>query len=295
MKTLLTIVFLIIAINSTVAAMRVAVTGGAGRTGSLVFKSLLQRKDFNPIALVKSEKSRKKLIKQTGADANAVQLGDIRDPESLEKAFQNVDKVVLCTSAVPKIKIWSIIKLFILKLFKKQARPEFRFEENGDPYHVDWLGAKNTIDAAVKAGVKQLVFVSSMGGTQPDNFLNTIGKVPTDEKSGNILLWKRKAERYLIASGLPYTIIHPGGLLDKEGGVRQIVFGVDDKLLNEKTRSIPRADVAEVCVQALTNKNALNRSFDIVSKEPGEGIVTNDWQAFFLKSGNCNYDETPIL
>lgn len=29
--------------------------------------------------------------------------------------------------------------------------------------------------------------------------------------NGNILMWKRKAEQYLIASGLTYTIIHPGG------------------------------------------------------------------------------------
>jgi hypothetical protein len=26
-----------------------------------------------------------------------------------------------------------------------------------------------------------------------------------------LLQWKRKAEQYLIASGLNYTIIHPGG------------------------------------------------------------------------------------
>lgn len=30
---------------------------------------------------------------------------------------------------------------------------------------------------------------------------------------GNILLWKRKAEQYLMSSGLKYTIIHPGGKL----------------------------------------------------------------------------------
>lgn len=29
--------------------------------------------------------------------------------------------------------------------------------------------------------------------------------------------WKRKAEQYLIASGVPYTIIHPGGERRREG------------------------------------------------------------------------------
>ena len=61
---------------------------------------------------------------------------------------------------------------------------------------------------AVKAGVKKIVLVSSMGGTDPNNNLNKIG-------GGNILVWKRKAEEYLMQqSGIDYTIIHPGGLID---------------------------------------------------------------------------------
>lgn len=57
---------------------------------------------------------------------------------------------------------------------------------------------------------------------------------------------RRKAEEYLIASGMDYTIIHPGGLLDEPGGKRQLVLGVDDTLLQREKRSIPRADVAQV-------------------------------------------------
>ena len=82
---------------------------------------------------------------------------------------------------------------------------------------MDWLYQKNQIDAAKKAGVKKVVLVSSMGGTQIDNFLNTMG-------DANILLWKRKAEMYLKASWLDYTVVHPGGLLDKDGGKRVSLF-----------------------------------------------------------------------
>ena len=50
--------------------------------------------------------------------------------------------------------------------------------------------------------------MSSMGICDAENRLNKIG-------DGNILIWKRRSERYLIARGFPfYTIIHPGGLLD---------------------------------------------------------------------------------
>jgi uncharacterized protein YbjT (DUF2867 family) len=48
-----------------------------------------------------------------------------------------------------------------------------------------------------------------MGGTDRSNFLNTIG-------GGDILVWKRRAEKYLVDSGLEYTIVHPGGLTDDE-------------------------------------------------------------------------------
>ena len=54
------------------------------------------------------------------------------------------------------------MKVLLLKLIGKSGRPEFRFPQKGDPYNVDWLGAKNQIDAAKKAGVKHFVFLGSM-------------------------------------------------------------------------------------------------------------------------------------
>lgn len=64
---------------------------------------------------------------------------------------------------------------------------------------VDWLGAKALIDAAKSAGVKHFVYVGSMGGTQPDNFLNTIGK-QEDGTGGDILLWKRWVVVVIVAT-----------------------------------------------------------------------------------------------
>lgn len=43
--------------------------------------------------------------------------------------------------------------------------------------------------------------------------------------------------------------IRAGGLQDKEGGIRELLVGKDDELLETETRTIARADVAEVCVQ----------------------------------------------
>ena len=40
-----------------------------------------------------------------------------------------------------------------------------------------------------------------------------------------------------------------GGLQDKDGGLRELLVGKDDELLKTETRTIARADVAEVCIQ----------------------------------------------
>lgn len=40
-----------------------------------------------------------------------------------------------------------------------------------------------------------------------------------------------------------------GGLQDKDGGIRELLVGKDDELLETETRTIARADVAETCIQ----------------------------------------------
>ena len=144
------------------------------------------------------------------------------------------------------------------------------------------MAAKKQIDAAVAAGVERFVFVSSMGGTDPSNFLNTIGR-RRDGSGGDILLWKRKAECYLVSSGLAFTIVHPGGLVDGEPGKRELTVGVDDEMMKLASRSVARADVARVCCAALSSDAAKNLAFDLASKPAGEGAPTEDASSVFGK------------
>jgi len=132
------------------------------------------------------------------------------------------------------------------------------------------------IHAAKSIGVKHIVLVGSMGGTDINHPLNKLG-------NGNILVWKRKAEQYLADSGLPYTIIRAGGLQDKDGGLRELIVGKDDEILKTETRSITRADVAEVCLQALLFEEAKFKAFDLASKPEGEGTPTTDFRALFAQ------------
>ena len=180
---------------------------------------------------------------------------------------------MILTSATPKMKAPP----------QPGQRPEFEFPPGGSPEELDWLGQKNQIDAAKKAQVKQVALVGSMGGTNPNHPLNRLG-------NGNILIWKRKAEEYLINSGIDYTIIRAGGLLDEPGGKRELVIGKNDIFLtnppNGIAPNIPRADVAELVVQALSCSEALNKAFDAISKPENEpsAVVTSDFRALFAQA-----------
>mmetsp|Transcript_44419 Transcript_44419/g.74087 ORF Transcript_44419/g.74087 Transcript_44419/m.74087 type:complete len:369 (+) Transcript_44419:115-1221(+) len=270
---------------------KVLVVGAGGRTGSLVLEKLLSRKDrFVTKGLVRGEKSVGKVQKGApSAKPEDFVFADITDAAALTKAIKEgasgYDCMVLLTSAVPKIKYLSLIPVLLAKITGGETkRPEFAFPPGASPEEVDWLGAKNQVDAAKAAGIKRFIFVGSMGGTQIDNFLNTMG-------GANILLWKRKAEHYLVASGLEYTIIHPGGLKDEEGGKRQLFVDVDDNILAGSVRSIPRADVAELVLQCITMPQAANRSFDLASQDEGTGTPTKDFIALIgtLEGKNCDY------
>lgn len=271
---------------STSDKKNVVITGAGGRTGQLVMKKLLQHSTYHPIGVVRSEKSAAKL-KQYGASDEQIVICDIIEENgqaTLDKAMVNADKLVICTSAVPEIIKLSLIPVILAKIFKREGvRPKFTFKNDQYPEQVDWIGQKIQIDSAKKHGVSKVVMVGSMGGTQSDNFLNTIG-------DGNILVWKRRSEAYLINSGMNYTIIHPGGLKDDEGGKREILLSVDDNFLEDKSgpRSIPRADVAELCVQSLDLGD--RRAIDCVAREPGVGVPTSDFAALFdSMKENCSY------
>lgn len=271
--------------------MKVAVTGAGGRTGGLVVKKLVQSGDkFTAVPIVRSQKSAGKVESTYGLSSGSAKVLDIAsaDTAAAAAALEGVDALVIATSAVPEIVKLSLIPVILAKLFKKEGvRPKFIWKEGQTPEQVDWLGQKVQIDAAKAAGVKHVVLIGSMGGTQPDNMLNKL----VGDDGGNILQWKRRAEQYLIASGIPYTIIHPGGLLDQEGGKRRLVVDVDDGLLKRTTRSIPRADVAALAVGCLGMDSAKNRAFDVCSDPEGEGEPTSDWEALLdaLEGRNCDY------
>lgn len=281
--------------------LKVIVTGAAGRTGQLVFKKLHENQAFDVVGVVRTEKSAKKLMRKVNCGLGQVIVADVTSELNVEddnyiRGLEEADAMIICTSAVPQIIKRSLFKTLINKLFRRQVKPPlFRFRPGQHPEKVDYEGQKAQINLAKNIGVKRIVLVSSMGGTDPTNFLNQIGKDENGEGDGDILIWKRRAEKYLLQSGLSYTIIHPGGLKDTPGGQKRLVLDVDDVLLKNKERQISRADVAELCVASLTVSAQKNVAFDCISVTPesDEEIVSaEDALVAFLTLGKtCDYSD----
>jgi uncharacterized protein YbjT (DUF2867 family) len=126
-----------------------------------------------------------------------------------------------------------------------------------DGERADYLGNKNLIDGAVKAGVGKFILVSSIGSGQsamalPAQAMATLAPV---------LAEKEKAEQHLIASGLTYVIIRPGGLKSEPA--------TGEGVLTENYQvsgTIHRADVAELVVKCLFSEVANNKILSAVDK-----------------------------
>jgi uncharacterized protein YbjT (DUF2867 family) len=250
--------------------LTVLVTGATGRTGALVLEKLLKRPDL--FAARGFARSPRKVEERFGVTRH-FRLGDIKNPADLAQALEGCQALVILTSATP-----------VMQAPPSPGQPpEFTYPEGEWPEQVDYQGQVNQIEAAKVAGVRHIVLVGSLGGTNDQHPLNKMGQ-------GNILIWKRKAEQHLIASGIDYTIVRAGGLLDAPGGQRELLVGRDDQLLNQPPEgvrpAIPRADLAEMVVQALLSGSARNKAFDVISKpeDAPNARVTKDFEALFAQT-----------
>jgi uncharacterized protein YbjT (DUF2867 family) len=126
-----------------------------------------------------------------------------------------------------------------------------------DGQRADYLGNKNLIDAAVSASVKRFILVSSIGSGS-----SAIALPPQALQAlSSALIDKDKAEQHLIASGLTYTIVRPGGL-KSEPATGQGVLTEDYTIAG----SIHRADVADLVCQCLYSERAHNKVLSAVDR-----------------------------
>merc|ERR1712176_1321786 len=117
------------------------------------------------------------------------------------------------------------------------------------------------------SGLKPVVMMSSMGTTVPNSPLDTMG-------NGQIGFYKLNSESFLMASGLPFTIVKPCGLGSDAPGKAELLVGHDDSEGWNKMVTVQRSDVARVVAAAVSNpQDASGLRFDLCAKA---GTPTTD-------------------
>ncbi|HLO83678.1 MAG TPA: NAD(P)H-binding protein [Nostocaceae cyanobacterium] len=203
--------------------MKAFVAGATGETGQRIVQELVAR-NIPVRALVRDEQKAKAILPP---QAELV-VGDVLQPETLTTALGD-STILLCATG---------------------AKPSFDITA---PYQIDFVGTKNLVEAAKTKQIQHFVLVSSLCVSQFFHPLNLFWLV---------LFWKKQAEEYIQKSGLPYTIVRPGGLKN-EDNPNPIVMQTADTLFEG---SIPRQKVALVSVESLFEPAARNKIVEIVSK-----------------------------
>lgn len=199
---------------------------GASRgVGREIAKCLTQQK-LKVKALLRTEAARAELE----AMGIEVVLGDALNVADVERAMLKPISVVISTiGGLPK-----------------------------DGQRADFLGNKNLIDLAVKAGVQKFILVSSIGSG------NSAAAIPPSALAtlAPVLAEKEQAEKHLIESGLTYTVIRPGGL-KSEPATGNGVLTEDPRIAG----TIHRADVAHLVCLCLNSDRANNKILSAVDRQ----------------------------
>ncbi|XP_057824294.1 uncharacterized protein LOC131036424 isoform X3 [Cryptomeria japonica] len=123
---------------------------------------------------------------------------------------------------------------------------------------VDKDGPINLINASKSAGVKRFILVSSIG---VGDSVQAIDK-KTFETLKIVLEAKEVAEEALTSSGLIYTIIRPGGLLNTPPTGKGILL--EDPSI---AGLISRSDVASLIVPVIFDKETEMKTFSAIDSE----------------------------
>lgn len=199
---------------------------GAGRGVGREIAKILATQNQTVTAMLRSEAARDDLE----ALKIAVAIADALSPEATEQAMlaQPVEVVISTIGGKPT-----------------------------DGERADFKGNKSLIDAAVKAGAKKFVLVTSIGAGESAPAL----PLQALETLGPVLAEKEQAENHLIASGLIYTIIRPGGLRSEPPKGEGVL--TENPLI---AGTIHRADVADLVCRCLTSEKADNKVLSAVGR-----------------------------
>jgi len=199
--------------------MNVVIVGGHGKIALLLEKLLAERGD-SPRGIIRSTDQAADL-EEIGAEPIVL---DIENVDDISDALAGADAVVFAAGAGPG---------------SGPARKRT----------VDYGGAVKLADGAKRQGISRYLMVSSIGSNHPESWSDQMR--PYQEA-------KAEADKYLVESGLEYTIVRPGGLTDDPGTGRVQLGELD-------YGRVAREDVAAVLAECLTADNTIGKSFDLLN------------------------------
>ena len=206
--------------SSTPGEGPVLVIGGTRATGLDIVKLLRERGD-EVFVLVRPSSDASE-VEATGA---RVVRGDALNPDDM-------------TAALASAQFRAIVSTLGGKNLEG-PRPDFE-------------GTRTSVDAARAAGVSRYVLITVIGAGDSRDASPALASYVLR----NVIPEKTKAEDYLKTSGLDYTIIRPGGLLNKEAQGKAY--------LTEDHRAmswIRRADLAVLAVRALDDPRTIGKTY----------------------------------
>ena len=165
----------------------VLVTGASGFVGAAVARAALGR-GFKTRVLMRAHANRANI---SGLDVEAVE-GDMRDAASMAKAM---DGARYLFHVAADYRLW--------------ARDPSEIERN------NLMGARATMQAALKAGVERVVYTSSVAALKPGNgeAVDETSRHTPDSAIGaykrSKLVAEREVERLVAEEGLPAVIVAP--------------------------------------------------------------------------------------
>jgi len=206
--------------------MRIAIVGGHGQIARLLHP-LLVSAGHQPVALVRREEHRAEL-EAAGAEVRLLDI-EQQGAEEFAAAFEGCEAVV----------------------FAAGGGPDGNAERKRT---VDLEGSLKSVEGARARGIRRFVQISAIGVDEP---------VPADTTPvwAAYVAAKRDADVALRESGLDWTILRPGRLVDTEPTGR--VTLAESVSYGE----IPRADVAAVVAAVLDRPATAGRQWDLVSGE----------------------------
>jgi uncharacterized protein YbjT (DUF2867 family) len=146
----------------------------------------------------------------------------------------------------------------------------------------DYQGVVDTLAAARRAKLPgRFIYLNSIGIATPSltgTLINLLKR--------NTLVWRRRVEDDIRTSGLDYTIVRVGFLLNRPGGKQTVIVGQGALRLAPRHR-IARVDVAEAFLEALQHPRTSRATFEIVW---GKGPRKESWSALFAK---LEHDQQP--